>query len=193
MNLLPQDGTLIHIEDFFSYKEAQYYFKSLKEKIMWKQDQIQLFGKTHPLPRLTSWYGDEGTDYVYSGILNRPHPWIPELLEIKKKIEENSNHQFNSLLLNRYRDGNDYVSWHADNEVSLGKNPCIASVSLGETRTFQLKHKKNKSLPTISLELKSGSLVIMKDELQDYWIHRIAPTKIVKGERINLTFRFLHF
>lgn len=191
MNLLPKDGTLLYFPHFFSKEESQSFFETLIEKIAWKQDQIKMFGKVMNLPRLTAWYGDPGTEYRYSGILNVPHPWTHELLEIKIKVEEVTGCLFNSLLLNRYQSGTDYVSWHADNESSLGVNPCIASVSFGETRVFELKHKTDKVLSPIRLEIESGSLVIMRDEIQDYWLHRIVPTKKPKKERINLTFRYV--
>ena len=146
-----------------------------------------MYGKELPFPRLTAWYGDQDQTYTFSGITLQPHPWTPELLEIKKKLESRAGTSFNSVLLNRYRDGKDSISWHQDNEKELGKNPIIASVNFGATRTFQLRHIHTGE--KISIQLTHGSLVIMMGELQHFWKHQIPKTRKPVGERINLTFR----
>ena len=125
----------------------------------WRQESITLYGKPVALPRLTAWYGDEGTGYTYSGIVNTPRPWTPALLEVKRAVEGPSGVAFNSVLLNRYRSGRDSVAWHSDDEPEFGENPVIASVSLGGTRTFQFRHRTRKDLRA-SLELTHGSLLI---------------------------------
>ena len=188
-NLLPQDGTLEYFYPFYSFEESEKYFEALLKNIKWNEEEINMFGKVHPLPRLTAWYGDAGADYTYSRITMKANPWITELAKIKNDIEKYTHHKFNSVLLNLYRDQNDHVSWHSDDEAKFGDNPTIASLTFGAVRKFQVKHKFQKDLPTVTLNLEPGSLVVMKGEIQKYWIHRVAPTKIATGPRINLTFR----
>jgi alkylated DNA repair dioxygenase AlkB len=127
---------------FFSIAEADRLLRELRETTAWRRETITLYGKDIEIPRLTAWYGDQGTTYVYSGIKNVPLPWTPALLEVKRAVEPPSGVVFNGVLLNRYRTGRDSVSWHADDESEFGERPVIASVSLGGTRTFQLKHKR---------------------------------------------------
>ena len=183
------DGEILFMRNFLSTEEAQKIYEVLQNTINWKQEQITIFGKTHPIPRKTAWYGDEGFNYSYSGINCYPDKWTKELLEIKSKIEKlipPSN--FTSVLLNLYNDGNDKMGWHADNEKELGSNPTIASLSIGETRRFDIKHKDNPNLH-YKFELTSGSLLIMRGALQHHWVHRIPTQKKVSKPRINLTFR----
>ncbi len=143
-----------------------------------------------PLPRLTAWYGDEGKSYTYSGIEQHPDPWTPTLKLIKSKVEEILEVTFNTVLLNLYRDGKDSVSWHSDDELELGENPIIASVSFGAVRRFSLKHKISKDYK-IDLDLPNGSLLLMKGETQHFWQHQIAKTSKSVQPRINLTFRMI--
>lgn len=183
------DGEVWYMPNFMPLDKANSYFKTFLDTIKWRQEEIKLFGKTYPVPRKTAWYGYEGFNYKYSGILCNPEPWTKELLEIKKVIEHFlPSEDFNSVLLNQYRDGNDKVSWHADDEAGLGTNPTIASVSLGATRRFDLKHKTEKE-HKFQLQLLPGSLVIMKGALQHHWLHRIPAQKRIHEPRINLTFR----
>lgn len=183
INLLPCDGELLYDPRFV--KEDL--FSELHSSINWRQDEITVFGKTHPQPRLTCWYGERS--YSYSGITMQPDPWSEVLLNLKRKIEAKTGHEFNSLLVNYYRNGSDHVSWHADDERELGVNPVIASVSFGEVRRFQLKHRSLKDLETITLDLEPGSLLLMSGAIQRHWVHRIAKTARPLGGRINLTFR----
>jgi len=184
-----EDGEVWYMPNFMPLSVANNYFKKLLETINWKQEQIKMYGKVHDVPRKTAWYGYEGFSYKYSGILCDPDPWTEELLEIKKVIEHFiPTENFNSVLLNHYRDGNDKVGWHADDEAGLGINPTIASVSLGATRRFDLKHK-TKSNQKLQLELPTGSLVIMIGALQHHWLHQIPVQKKIYQPRINLTFR----
>ena len=188
-NLIPQDGKLIYLPDFLATEEAKSYFKLLQEKVSWRADKIKLYGKEHDVPRLQAWYADEGKSYTYSKIKLNPLPWINPILELKQKIERKTQGHFNSVLINLYRTGEDYVAWHADDEPELGPEPLIASLSLGGVRRFQLKHRYHKEIKPISLDLAPGSLVIMSGALQENWIHRISPTKKEANPRINLTFR----
>ncbi len=177
-----------YVKNYFNEEESTYFFKSLKDKIKWKQDYIKFFGKSHPLPRLTAWYGDRNKTYTYSGIPMTPNFWNTELLEIKKKVDQYAKINFNSVLLNYYRSGNDSVSWHSDDEKELGDQPIIGSVSFGGIRKFRLRNKKNKKL-IHNIELENGSLLIMSGLTQKYWEHEIPKTKKKVEERINLTFR----
>ena len=182
-------GEVWIMKNFIDSEKASWYFNRLSNSIHWKQEQITFYGKTYPVPRKTAWYGYEGFNYSYSGINCNPDAWTPDLLEIKRAIEAFLPDQdFNSVLLNLYRDGNDKVSWHADDEKELGLNPTIASVSFGATRHFDLKHKSDPELKT-RIELLSGSLVVMTGALQHNWQHQIPVQKTVKEPRINLTFR----
>ena len=164
-------------------------FKKVKFKnVLWKQDFINLYGKKIPLPRLTSWYGDEGKAYKYSGILSQPHPWNKGLLYIKEQIEKVAGAHFNSVLMNWYRNGEDYLNWHTDDEPELGQNPTIASVNFGETRDFQVRHRDDHQLK-FTVPLQHGSLLIMSGEMQHFWQHAVPKRKKVTYSRINLTFR----
>jgi len=184
-----KDGKLWYMPNFMPDEKAVQYFNSLLATINWKQEEIKMYGKVHPVPRQTAWYGYEGYDYKYSGIMCNPEPWTKELLEIKKVIEHFlPGEDFNSVLLNLYRNGNDKVSWHADDEPELGVNPTIASVSLGAVRRFDLKHKVDPT-QNLQIELKSGSLVVMMGALQHNWLHQIPVQKKISDPRINLTFR----
>lgn len=186
---LLKDGEVWYMPNFMSSEKAGFYYNTLLNTINWKQEEIKMYGKVFPVPRKTAWYGYEGFNYKYSGILCNPEPWTKELLDIKKVIEFFiKEERFNSVLLNLYRDGNDKVSWHADDEKELGTNPTIASVSLGATRRFDLKHKDDPD-QKLQLELPSGSLVVMKGALQHHWLHQIPVQKKINQPRINLTFR----
>lgn len=184
-----KDGEIWLMPNFMPLDRTDEYFRGLLSTINWKQEQIMMYGKTHAVPRKTAWYGEEGFNYKYSGINCNPEPWTKELRDIKKVIERFlPNHEFNSVLLNLYRNGDDKVSWHSDDETELARNPTIASVSLGATRRFDLKHKKY-SKEKFQIELTSGSLIIMTGELQHHWQHQIPVQKKVKDPRINLTYR----
>ena len=173
---------------FFSASEADCLLRELRDTTAWRQETFKLYGKDINFPRLTAWYGDEGSRYIYSGIKNVPLPWTPTILQVKQAVEPPSGVVFNSVLLNRYRNGKDSVSWHADDEPEFGERPVIASVSFGGTRTFQLRHKKRKELKA-SVELTHGSLLIMRGGTQANWLHQIPKTVKPAEERLNLTFR----
>ena len=176
-----------YVKNFFNEEESVSYMESLQDRIKWNQDYIIMFGKTHHVPRLTAWYGDRNKTYTYSGISMTSKPWNAELLEIKKKVEQYANFNFNSVLLNFYRSGNDSNSWHSDDEKELGYQPIIGSISLGGTRKFRLRNKKNKKM-TYNIELDKGSLLIMSGKTQQYWEHQIPKTRKIVSERINLKF-----
>ncbi|TXE16681.1 alpha-ketoglutarate-dependent dioxygenase AlkB [Psychroserpens burtonensis] len=182
------NAELLYIENFYNATNAEYYFDILKKTVNWQQDDITLFGKTYKQPRLTSLYANNSKPYSYSNITMQPTIFTSELQQIKSDIEQEVEHQFTSVLLNLYRNGNDSNGWHADNEKALGKNPVIASLSFGETRPFHFKHRHIKD-ERHKINLNHGSLLLMRGEMQHYWLHQIAKTKKTIGERINLTFR----
>src|SRR5262249_4942967 len=141
----------------------------------------------HPFPRLTAWYADPGIRYTYSGVTHQPLAWPDFVLPVKAKIEQGASQPFNSLLLNYYRSGKDSIGFHADDEPELGTNPLIASLALGATRSFILKH--NQTREKVTIDLTHGSLLIMAGTCQHFWKHGIPKTETEVGERINLTFR----
>jgi alkylated DNA repair dioxygenase AlkB len=174
--------------NLFDVEESERLFQALAQTIFWSQETITLFGKQHLVPRLVAWYGDRGKVYTYSGITHQPHAWTDTLLAIKARVEAVSQTSFNSVLLNLYRNGQDSMGWHSDDEPELGPNPTIASVSLGGTRRFQLRHRYRKELRTV-IDLTDGSLLLMKGPTQHFWQHQIPKTRQVVEPRINLTFR----
>ena len=185
--ILP-NAELIYVPGFYSKKQADNYFKTIKDQTNWQHDDITVFGKTYKQPRLTALFGETNQTYSYSNITMHPQPFTQNLKDIKSKVEKFSDEKFNTLLINLYRDGNDSNGWHADNEKELGKNPVIASVSFGEERPFHFKHRRLKN-ERHKLNLEHGSLLLMKGEMQYYWLHQIAKTKKKVEPRINLTFR----
>ena len=184
-----RDGWIIYVPDFYEKEIADQFFNLFYHTINRQQGEIKLFGKKHLTPRLEAFYAEENKSYGYSGQRLVTSTFTKELTQIKENIELTFSIQLNSVLINLYRDGNDSNVWHADNEPELGINPIIASLSLGATRRFDLRHTSTKE--KLSLELEPGSLLIMGGELQHYWKHQIAKTKKVNAPRINLTFRHL--
>jgi alkylated DNA repair dioxygenase AlkB len=153
----------------------------------WTVDTITLFGKKIICPRLTSWYGDIGIRYSYSGVTHVAKAWPQSLLKLRNKLDAQFDTHFNSVLCNYYRHGVDYMGWHSDDEKEIAADSCIASISLGVMRKFQFRHKLRKEL--ISIDLKHGSLLLMGRQTQQYWQHRLPRNKHVVAQRINLTFR----
>lgn len=184
------NAELIYIPDFYIKAEADAYYNNLLTCTHWREDDIIVFGKTYKQPRLTALYGNTNKPYSYSNITMHPEIFTPELETIKHKVEAIAQTEFNTVLLNLYRHGQDSNGWHADNEKELGENPVIASVSFGAERPFYFKHRSIKS-EKHKLLLQHGSLLIMKGEMQHYWLHQIAKTKKPIEPRINLTFRYL--
>ncbi|WP_313001977.1 alpha-ketoglutarate-dependent dioxygenase AlkB family protein [Chryseobacterium gleum] len=186
----PKD-LLEYREHFLSREEADQLKAHLLETVSWKQRTQKMYDKTVLTPRLTAWYGDDETAYPSGNGEMETCYWTPELFSLKQKIEETFGYQFNSVLLNLYRDHNDSVAWHRDKESRYGKRPVIASVSLGQTRNFDFR-KKDHHQSKYSLPLPHGSLLIMKGDLQEHWEHRIAKSVTAMKERINLTFRLVN-
>lgn len=189
-NLLPFQGETIFYPDFVSKQEADHYFEKLLVSLDWRHEPIRMFGKMVMQPRLTALYGDASRSYGYSGISMTPKTWTPELEKLRTKLLGFTGVEFTHVLCNYYRDGQDSMGWHRDNEAVLGKNPSIASVTFGVTRIFQIRHYESKD-HKIDIPLTHGSLLIMSGESQHHWEHQIPKTKTSKQGRINLTFRKL--
>lgn len=185
----PKD-LLEYTEHFLTREEADRLKDHLFQTAPWKQRTQKMYDKTVLTPRLTAWYGDSEESYQLGGNEFEVNPWTSELLSLKQKIEEKSGYEFNSVLLNLYRDGNDSVAWHRDKDSHYGNRPVIASVSLGQTRNFDFR-KTDHHQSKYSLPLPKGSLLIMKGNLQEHWEHRIAKSANIKQSRINLTFRLV--
>jgi alkylated DNA repair dioxygenase AlkB len=174
----------------FDKLESKEYMSEFINNVPWQQRIVAMYGKPIITPRLTAWYGDAGTDYAFSGTKFDPLPWTSELLLIKQRVEAVAGVSFNSVLLNYYRDGNDSVAWHSDDETELGADPVIASVSFGQMRRFDVRNKTDHQKKH-SVNLESGSLLLMKGNLQHNWEHQVAKSKKPLKERVNLTFRVI--
>ena len=185
------DGRCYLIENFIEKKQAACYFEAFKAQVDWAQVTIRLFGRSVKTPRLCAWYGDPQAIYRYSGVTNDPLPWFADLRVLRQKVQRQTQTRFNSVLLNLYRDGQDSMGYHADDEPELGAAPTIASISLGQSRRFILKHRFKKTLPSLKLDLSSGSLLVMSGKTQQNWVHGIAKTRRPVNSRINLTFRWV--
>lgn len=168
--------------------EADALFVALRAGVDWQQEEVLIFGRRHRVPRLVAWHGDPGASYAYSGTTHEPAPWSAELLDLRRRVEQLTCHRYNSVLLNLYRDGNDGMGWHADDEPELGADPVIASVSLGATRRFRLRHRRRRDC-IATLELGHGSVLLMAGSTQHHYVHAVPKTARAVDERINLTFR----
>lgn len=182
------NAKILYLKNFITPKKADQLYDFFLHNIPWKEDWVTVYGKTYKQPRLTSLHSTTPFTYKYSGLTLFPNAMTPELLLLLARLKKTSNHHFNAVLLNLYRNGNDSNGWHADNEKELGQNPVIASISLGATRNFHLKHRTNKDL-RYTFPLDHGCLLMMEDQTQHYWLHQIAKTKKEVPPRINLTFR----
>ena len=186
-NILPFDGTVQYFGKVFSQTESNHHLTALLKTIEWKNDEAIIFGKHIVTKRKVAWYGDQDFEYTYSNISKKALLWTKELMVLKTACEKLTGETYNSCLLNLYHNGDEGMAWHSDGEKDLKKNGAIASLSFGAARKFAFKHKGTKK--KISLVLDPGSLLVMKDETQSHWLHRLPPTKLVSLPRVNLTFR----
>jgi alkylated DNA repair dioxygenase AlkB len=194
MPLLPlvlPGADLLFDPAFLPTAEAKTLLANLTADVAWEQRTIRLFGQEFPQPRLTAWYGDPAARYIYSGLTWEPRPWTPALLRLRQRLETATGARFNSVLLNLYRDGRDGMGWHADDEPELGAEPVIASLSLGATRRFRLRPRAGLAHPPLSIDLPSGSLLLMRGGTQRHWQHALPKTARPLGPRLNLTFRWV--
>ena len=183
-----QDAPVTFIPNFLDPDTADQAFATLFAELPWERRTAEMYGKGVPVPRMEIWIANY--PYAYSHRTYQPRPWTPTLLKLKKHIEAATSSQFNSVLLNRYESGSDSVGWHADDEPEMSREHPIASLSLGATRSFQMRRGDG---PIQGIELRHGSLLVMHAGMQQEWKHRIPKTKKPCGRRINLTFRWMNF
>jgi alkylated DNA repair dioxygenase AlkB len=185
-------GACLHFEPTFLMPEqADHALRELLQHTRWRQEEVFVWGRWRRQPRLTAWYGDDGTRYTYSGRTLEPLPWTALLAGLRARIEQRTGTTYNSVLLNLYRDHDDSIGWHADDEPELGTEPTIASLSLGETRVLLFRHRRDSSLGIRHIALPHGSLLVMSGATQANWLHAINKQRRRCGSRINLTFRFV--
>ena len=187
VNVLNKDGEANYYGMVMTTSEANTYYNLLLKNINWKNDEALYHGRHIVTKRKVAWYGDQGFLYTYSNTTKQALPWTNELIDLKRKTELITNSQFNSCLLNLYHDGNEGMTWHSDDEKSLGKNTVIASLSFGAERKFSFKHRRTRQ--TISLPLENGSLLVMRGNTQSNWLHSLPLSSKINHPRINLTFR----
>ena len=186
------DGGLVELRLGWVAEEAQAaLFARLEQELDWAQRPIRIAGREVLQPRLTAWYGDPGAAYTYSGLSLEPRSWHPCLSELRSRLEAETPHRFNSVLTNLYRNGGDSMGFHADKETELGRNPAIASVSLGSTRRFVMRHRKQSVEQRVELDLPPGSLLLMTGTTQHFWRHSVPKIRGPSGARINLTYRLI--
>ena len=185
--LLPYDGSAVLHEWVLGDRSWTSIMTTLTEAVPWELHTIRMFGKEYPQPRLVAWFGDPRSEYSYSGLAMTVRPWIPVVQDLREIAERYAGVRFNSVLLNLYRNGDDKVSWHRDNEPELGATPTIASMSLGAVRRFKFRHLDSKEV--VSVDLAPGSLVVMSGLSQTCWEHEVPRQVTVSDSRINLTFR----
>lgn len=187
--LLDQDGSQLTLcPGFIAPEEAAAALRHLCDNIPWTRHPVRMFGRELPSPRLSCWMGEPEASYRYSGHTHLPLPWQAPLPEWRRRLEQATAAEYNSVLLNWYRDGNDYMGWHADAEPELGTAPTIASLSLGAGRDFTLKPRVGRG-PRIVVPLHSGDLLVMAGRLQQDWLHALPKRQRVLAPRINLTWR----
>ncbi|MFA6986599.1 MAG: alpha-ketoglutarate-dependent dioxygenase AlkB [Arenimonas sp.] len=186
---IPLPGASLQLDrHWLPAAQADALFDSLRSTIDWEVHRIRLFGRMVDSPRMSSWIGDADASYVYSGVCFQPRPWPPALLPVRDRLGAIAGVRFNSVLANLYRDGRDAMGWHSDDERELGPQPVIASISLGASRRFILKHRRQPEGKLV-LELPHGSLLLMRGDTQRNYRHALPRTRTVPGARINLTFR----
>jgi len=186
---LPRD-MLDYLPGIFSPEESRAYLEAFIRETPWVQRIVQLYGREVVTPRLTAFYADPAVLSSRSDQEKNPLPWTPDLLTIKTRIDHLAGVDFNAVLLNYYRDGNDSVAWHTDNDSIPGRNRIVASVSFGQARRFDIR-KASDHAQKFSVELASGSYLLMHGDFQDHWEHRIAKSTRPLQARVNLTFRRL--
>ena len=182
------DGSMEYVPQWLSGKESDILLSRLQSDIDWQQPSITIYGKSHPIPRLQAWMGDRPHTYRYSGTDFTSDTWPGYLASLATILSGIAGVEFNSVLLNLYRNGQDSMGWHSDDEPELGDAPVIASLSLGAERDFTLR-PCGSTRQAHSLRLEHGGLLIMKAGMQSHWQHALPRRAGVTEPRINLTFR----
>ncbi|MDH1264404.1 alpha-ketoglutarate-dependent dioxygenase AlkB [Pseudomonas sp. GD03944] len=196
MSLFPEteltlpDAELRLLPQWVDAATADRWLAQLVAETAWEQPEVHIFGRAVAVPRLLAWYGDAEASYRYSGQTHQPQPWTPLLTEIRRRVQDEVGQPLNGVLLNYYRDGNDSMGWHSDDEAELGRNPLVASLNLGGTRRFDLRRKGGSRIEH-SLSLDHASLLVMGGPTQHYWQHQVAKTRQPCAPRLNLTFRLI--
>lgn len=186
-NLLPKDGIVNYYGKIIPEELANTIFYNLLKNLDWKHDEATVYGKHYITKRKVAWYGDKAFEYTYSGNTKKALPFTIGLLKLKQLVELKTRETYNSCLCNLYHNGTETMGWHSDAEKDLKEHGAIASLSIGAERKFAFKHKETKN--TCEFVLEHGSLLVMSGKTQEYWLHRLPPTKKIKEPRINLTFR----
>ncbi|WP_407291811.1 alpha-ketoglutarate-dependent dioxygenase AlkB family protein [Stutzerimonas zhaodongensis] len=182
------DAELRYLPRWVDPVQADRWLSELRAQTPWSQPEINLYGRSVVVPRLVAWYGDADAHYRYSGLTHAPLPWTPLLTHIRQRVQQAIGASLNGVLLNYYRDGQDAMGWHSDDEPELGEQPLVVSLNLGATRRFDFR-RRGTSRIAYSIELEHGSLLVMGGLTQHYWQHQIARTRKVRAPRLNLTFR----
>ena len=183
------DADLHYEPTWLSAAEADRFLERLRRECDWRQHEVRIAGRHVACPRLSAWHGDTDAVYGYSGSRHVPAPWTPALAELRRRVEHATGSRFNSVLANLYRDGNDSMGLHSDDEPELGERPVIAAVSLGAARRFVMKHRRDRARPPLVIEPAHGSLLLMAGETQRHWRHGLPKTRRAVGCRLSLTFR----
>src|SRR5690606_20461183 len=186
------NAELDYLPDWLDRDTADTWFEALLAQTPWQQPELLIHRRHHRTPRLTAWYGEPGARYRSSGRLHEPLPWTPLLAEIRQRVEHQVGQPLNAVLLNYYRDGQDSMGWHNDAEPELGRDPLIASLSLGGCRRFDLRRVGSTRIE-YSLTLAHASLLVMRGPTQHHWQHQVAKTRQACAPRLNLTFRLIRF
>lgn len=184
---LPACPELELLQGIYPPGESARLYQRLRDEQDWPDNHYWVAGRRFTLPRLQTWHADPGILYSHSNNLLYTRPWTPLLSSLRRDVSEALHQPFNAVLVNRYRHGDDYVGWHADDDIEMGENPLIASLSLGAERLFSLRHKI--SGDSYQLPLPSGALLVMRPPFQQYWEHAVLPAPGFTEGRINLTFR----
>lgn len=171
--------------------EADALLNTLLQQVHWQTHRIRMFGRVVDCPRLSSWIGDPEVSYRYSGTRFEPDPWLPVLVSLRQRLRQFAGANFNSVLLNRYRNGHDAMGWHSDDERELGREPVIASLSIGTPRRFAFRRRDDPSR-RLTLNLGHGDLLLMAGQTQQHYHHALPRTTKPVGERVNLTYRYIH-
>ena len=175
-------------QGWLSPAAADQWRTTLLESVHWQQPVVQVYGRQHSVPRKTAFLAEQGLTYRYSGTRHVGEGWSPWFAPLLDQINEACGCRFNGCLLNLYRNGEDRMGWHADDEPEIDQQQPIASLSLGASRDFLLK-RRFESDQRVTLPLADGDLLVMHPGCQQHWLHSVPQRRRILAMRINLTFR----